>query len=354
MLALDARVAPFEPPRWARGGHAQTLLAHFAPSPRLPGWGLSSKESAFSSDGRLDEKWIVPVSGGDRVVAHYFAPHADEDPSTLVYLFHGLGGESHGSYMQRAAMAGLDLGFGAVIANHRGCGEGMELAVEPYHSGRAEDLGAVVAEGRRRFPRARHIAVGFSLSGNAVLLLAAGERADKNGVPDAAMSVNAPIELALASRAISHGINRVYDINFMIGMRAAAKARAERGGPAPRSLLSLNWRSTLWDFDQAYTAPASGFADRDDYYQRCSAFTHLANLRVPTVMLTSEDDPIVPVASYRRARLADCAFLRIERHGGHMGYFSARPTPFGTRRWLDWAIAEYVSALDRRVQSLRS
>jgi predicted alpha/beta-fold hydrolase len=61
--------------------------------------------------------------------------------------------------------------------------------------------------------------------------------------------------------------------------------------------------------------------------------------------LTAADDPFVPVESYERAELSPLAHMRIEAHGGHLGYLSALPTPLGTYRWLDWAIREYLQAL---------
>jgi predicted alpha/beta-fold hydrolase len=46
----------------------------------------------------------------------------------------------------------------------------------------------------------------------------------------------------------------------------------------------------------------------------------LATLQVPTSILTSEDDPIIPVADFRALQLPAQAELRIVRHGGHCGF----------------------------------
>ena len=346
MLALDVDLAPFRPPVWARGGHTQTLFAYMAPSPRLPGWGWKANEpdAKQADQDRLDQEWRIPVSGGDTLVGHFF----EGRKPVVVYLFHGLGGQSHGTYMQRAALVALDLGYSALVCNHRGCGLGAGLAREPYHSGRSDDLSMMIAEGRRRFPSHRHVAVGFSLSANATLLLAAGERVPPEGrLPDAAMAVNAPIELDRASEMLTKGLNRIYDATFMHELRRHVEVavQAPLKAPALDAVRKLGWLATCRDFDAAYTAPAGGFLDRADYYAKCSAFPKLAKIRIPTVVLTSEDDPFVPVDSYRRARFSDFAHVRIEPSGGHLGYWSGQATPLGTHRWLDWALHEYVRAL---------
>jgi uncharacterized protein len=54
---------------------------------------------------------------------------------------------------------------------------------------------------------------------------------------------------------------------------------------------------TLWDFDDAFTAPVHGFAGTDDYWARASAGPHLARIRIPALVLNARNDPFVPAAS---------------------------------------------------------
>ena len=82
-----------------------------------------------------------------------------------------------------------------------------------------------------------------------------------------------------------------------------------------RRVVDERWRDDLLDarprlprglslreFDHRFTAPHGGFADADDYYRRCSAGPHLKRVAVPTVIVTSADDPFVPVADLRTPR----------------------------------------------------
>ncbi len=300
-------------PFWAKSGHAQTILGHLLPSPRL---------------GTKGKQFRIPTEDGDQLVA--FVQEGGSD--TVVYIFHGLAGSTDSTYMHRTSLIAQQLGHTVVLVNHRGCGEGRGMAKGPYHSGRAEDLSAAIEVGRKIYPRRRHLAIGFSMSGNALLLLLSGQRGQT--LPDAAISVNAPIHLSLCSELLGQGLNRIYDLKFYIQCRKdliAGKGDQRLGIKVPRF-------STLFALDHIYTAPAGGFNSREDYYATCSTYEHLDKIKVPTIVFTAKDDPFVPVESYAAAKLSPNVHLHIEEYGGHMGYLSKDKTPLGTRRWQDYAI----------------
>jgi predicted alpha/beta-fold hydrolase len=327
VLKLDPCEAPF----WARGAHRQTILAHLIPSATLPSKG---------------EQIELHHEDGDRSVAYV----ARGNSNVVIYLFHGLTGSVDSSYMHRAAAVARAFDHTVIMVNHRGCGEGVGMARNPYHSGRAEDLSTAIVRGRKNFTKARHIAIGFSLSANALLLLLGGARGTEK--PDAAIAVNAPIDLEFCSRSLTRGLNRIYDSVFVGECKREIKVRPltqdeRRRYQVPRS-------STLYDFDRIYTAPAGGFASREQYYQDCSAGPWLGKIKTPTIILTSADDPFVGVDIYRNARPSPFVQLHIENTGGHMGYLSKRKngakvegpeSKFGVTRWLDQALAKGIKAL---------
>ncbi|MBP1628112.1 MAG: thioesterase [Holophagaceae bacterium] len=298
----------FLPPRWARWPHVQTVLAHLIPSPTpdLP-W----------------EREILPLADGESLSLRVCPGQG----STVLYLFHGLGGSARADYMRRTAVLGNARGWTVVAVDHRGAGEGRGLARKPYHSGATADLAAVLDWGRARWPQGRHLAVGFSISANMLLLLVG--RDQHLTQPDAAIAVNPPGNLEEASRRLRRGFNRVYDRRFVQLLRRDVEGR--EGRPLPPT-------PTLRHFDAVYTANRAGFRDRDDYYAQCSCGPHLGTIQVPTVIITSVDDPFAPASDL--GPVSPAVSLRVERFGGHMGYWAARPTPLGTRRWLDYALEE--------------
>ena len=220
---------PCLPPIWARGGHAQTLLGHLLPAPgprtrALPG---ARRRELELADGDRLAFLDVPGRSGVRV-----------------HLFHGLSGDVDAEYMRRTASALAGAGHGVWSVNHRGCGEGAGLAARPYHSGKTEDLQAVLALSREEAPHLAHLAIGFSLSANIALLYAARAIAP---ALDGLIAVNPPADLRRASVDVGRGLSRLYELRFTWRLRRALRAR-ERAGLAPRLRRSPSgprcWSST--------------------------------------------------------------------------------------------------------------
>ncbi len=324
MFKPQSNIISCQPPLWAKASHLHTIAAYLLASPLA---------RAF------DEKILVPVSGGDHLVSLYFKGKKN----ISIYLFHGLSGDSQSNYMQRTCVIAEALGAHVYITNHRGCGEGEGLAGEPYHSGRSDDMSHIISMGRERNPSHLHIAIGFSLSGNAVLLLAAKIRA--SAMPDAVISVNAPIQLEKAAKRLGKGLNLVYDQKFVVELKRAVQIR-EKNGPSRKTYKFPSLLST-YQFDAIYTGPASGFGTRENYYQTCSAAQYLADIQIPTLILTSEDDPFVDAEDFKSARISKSVQIQIQKFGGHLGYLNQKKLPVGEKRWLDYFLHEQISHLMR-------
>lgn len=314
---MNFKLQPCSKPFYAPSGHAQTLLGFLIPSQKL---------------GILGRRIDIELGDGDCLVGRLIEGHS----KTVVYLFHGLSGSIFSNYMGRTAILALNLGHSVMLVNHRGCGEGQGLARLPYHSGRAEDLSTVIAKGRELFPCHKHLAIGFSLSGNTLLLLLSGRRGKV--LPDYAISVNAPICLEQSALKLQEGFNWLYDKEFVRVCRKEVMRIHGNKFDFPRQM-------NLYEFDRLYTAPASGFNSREEYYQTCSTFQFIHEIKTPTFLLSAKDDPLVDCHSYDQVKLSSSVFLHLEEIGGHLGYLSGHKTPLGTNRWLDYALSEMIKAL---------
>jgi hypothetical protein len=97
---------------------------------------------------------------------------------------------------------------------------------------------------------------------------------------------------------------------------AAARIDVARAGRA--------W--TFREFDDAANAPLHGFAGAADYYARCSSLPVLSRIAVPTLCLSSLDDPFVPAETVERARRTASPAVRflVTEKGGHAGWVAAK------------------------------
>ena len=90
-----------------------------------------------------------------------------------------------------------------------------------------------------------------------------------------------------------------------------------------------------------------GFAGADDYYRRSSAGQLLAQIRRPCLILTSQDDPFVPISSFSNPAIRENPYIElvVARHGGHCAFISSEPGD--ARFWAENRVVEYC--LQRRI-----
>lgn len=347
------------------GGHGQTLLGHFLPTRPI--------------DRVETERVEMTTPDGDTLVGFLARPSKTPEVG-LLHIFHGLSGSSDSFYMPRAGHAALSLGYATILWNHRGCGAGRKLALEPYHSGRSDDLARAVAWGRKRFSAEgfHHGVLGYSLSANAACLLAArvvpsidssplGKRYFEStlggSLPDFVIAINPPFDLKKASERLSQGASRIYGQSFMPSLlecledRVAWKAESESRETyrmlAERARRTLSVFTDVGTFDAAYTGPAGGFRDHLDYYARASCGPYLENALVPLVVLSASDDPITHgFSDLDSSKLAEfknpLVLIDAQERGGHMGYVDSATliSPFKkTSRWLEDRIRLYLDFL---------
>lgn len=317
----------FKPAWWARGGHAQTLWGKFfRPRPPLP---------------TVVERWETP--DGDFLDVHRLAAPAG---SPRLLFLHGLEGTIRSHYVSGMFLEARRRGWGADLMIFRGCGDEPNRTRRFYHSGETTDLAFALDRIRAEFPASPIVLAGVSLGGN-VLLKFLGEMG--SALPDAiraAAAVSVPFDLEAGCRHISRGFSKVYDRHFLRTLRAKAVAKLERF-PGLFDRARLDRAESIYDFDDAVTAPVHGFVDAHDYYTRSSALGFLGRIRRPTFLLSAVDDPFLPPAVLDQVRAIAQGnpnlSLEFPAHGGHVGFVSGA-WPWRPRYYAEWRVCEFLAA----------
>ena len=315
----------FKPAWWAPGGHLQTVAGYYFPAP------AQLTPTHFHT---------VTLADGEALRLCENRPFENTLTRGIILLMHGLGGSAQSPYMRRAAALFQEHGWIVFRLNHRGCGEGRGLARKLYHSGKSDDVSAALQHVAKSYPALPIAAVGFSLSGNA-LLKVLGEKT--HPIPAnlrGAIAICPPINLSLCAIALARKSNWLYEQRFVHMVKTSLRERAEDFPDFPRPSFPGNL--TLRQFDDMYTAPLNGFASAEDYYQKCSARQFLANISHPTFLLASDDDPFIPVETFRDLPRHQFLQAQITRSGGHMGFVAAEKTPWGNRQWLEYTMVNWV------------
>lgn len=307
------------------GGHLQTIVPYFFRKVRAPAY---RRERIETADGDfVDLDWV---------------DGAPDRP--LVILFHGLEGSSRSHYARAMMHTVREAGWRGVVPHWRGCSGEPNRLPRAYHSGDHAEAGWLIealsrsagSPGRPvsadRPGPAPMFAVGVSLGGSALLNWLGRAGPDAKQWLNAAAAVSAPLSLRTGGEAIERGFNKVYTWNFMRTMRRKGLEKS-RQFPHHVDRDRIRRTRTLYDFDDAFTAPLHGFHSADDYWDRGSSLKWLKHIALPTLIINALNDPFMPFdALPERPVVSDAVTLELPAHGGHAGFLHG-PWP-GDPTWL--------------------
>ena len=320
----------FSPAWWLRGPHAQTLWSQY----------FRRRDPPEMRIERLE------MPDGDHLHLYHRDLGADRP---RLFLLHGLEGSVRSHYVQGFVRGAEARGWSSTLLVFRGCGPEFNMAPRMYHSGETSDLRHALRTLVSRHPEERLALAGVSLGGN-VLLKYLGE--NPAGVPAqvvGAAAVSVPFDLEAGSRFLQKGFAKVYDRHFLKSLRLKALRKLEQHPGLFDRDRALKAQS-IEDFDDAVTGPVHGFAGSNDYYTRSSSIHFLEEIAVPTLLLSAEDDPFLPVQVLHRVREVAARNPRLTvqftEHGGHVGFLAGN-IPFRPYHWAEGRVLSFFDTLLR-------
>lgn len=300
----------FRPPLWLRNAHVQSILA-----------------TTFVRRGRI-ERQAAPLVGAQRelllecgagVRLQCFIsspPHSNGKP---ILVLHGWEGSVESIYVLSLAQLLFERGFEVVRLNLRDHGETHHLNRELFHSCRLPEVIGAVQALQAHFPGRPLTGVGFSLGGNFLLRVAAAARESSVDLASviAISPVLEPAETLVALETAMPGYQGYF-------VRKWRRSLRKKQAAWPDSYDFADVSGDLREMTAQLVRRHSEFATLEDYLSGYSITgERLASLAVPAHILTSLDDPMIPVGGL--ARLARPAALRVTvtRYGGHCGFIES-------------------------------
>lgn len=258
----------------ALAGHYWTLASQFMlneSAPPAADWSVSVP----------DERWgKVRLTGRLR--------HEPDEPGCrrLALIVHGISGCAEVTPCLKAAAAAREAGWSSLRLNLRGCDR---LGDDFYHAGLSSDLAAALAS-PATVGYDQVAVVGFSMGGHLGIHLAASD-------PDprlvGVVAVCPPLDLVISSRFADGPARWPYRQYVLRGLREIYRPVAKRR-EVPVSFEEARRISTFHAWDHRIVAARWGFADAIDYYRRAGVAGRLERLAVPTLVVASTADPVVP------------------------------------------------------------
>jgi len=317
---------PYSAPRWLPGGHAQTiyplLIKSAAPNYRR-------------------ERWSTP--DGDFIDLDWVDGPAD---APLVVLFHGLEGSSRSHYAISLMHAVKRQGWTGVVVHFRGCSGEPNLLPRAYHSGDGAEADWILRRLRSNHPQRYIHAAGVSLGGNVLLKWLGEQGSAAASVITSAASVCAPVDLTASGFQLGQGFNRLYSWRFIRTLKRNAECKLAQF-PGCINAERMRTASSLYEFDNAITAPLHGFRDTEDYWLRASSKPLLRSIAVPTLLLNARNDPFMPPSILPLAHeVSGTVTLDQPAQGGHVGFVSGNLP--GQLEWLPQRLLRHFRMGDRQ------
>lgn len=326
--------ADYQPPRWLRNAHLQTLLGSSAMRQRMGGHQLAAS-------GAVTTAHLIDGGGGVRLQGLHSAVPGVE-PRGLALLLHGWEGSVDSSYMRLTAAHLLGQGFEVFRLNFRDHGGTHHLNEGLFHSNRIDEVVQASRDIARRFPLRPLVVGGYSLGGNFALRLAL--RAPAAGLSIAHVAVICPLlDPSRTMDAMEHGFAPYMRHFERRWRRSLERKRAlfPQQYDFDDRVLGLRMRPlTRWLVERN-----TDYGTLERYFDGYSiAGDRLAGLQVPASILMAADDPVIPIDDFSAAMLPANAQLEISPWGGHCGFLeNARLDGFG-ERWISQRLVDATAA----------
>lgn len=241
---------------------------------------------------------------------------------SIVIALHGLEGSSNSKYIIAITNQLNKNNFDVAAVNFRGCSGEVNRVLSSYHSGRTEDLNAVIQHIKNTNKYKNIILLGYSLGGNMTLKYLGEQAQNISKEISCAIAVSVPCDLASSSKALAKSSNIIYMKRFLRTLKSKTLLKLN---DFPDSFIDkkaiLNAKD-FYDYDSLFTAPANGFNSAEDYWEKSSSKPFLKNITVPTLLITGQDDTFLleECFPYEIAKHHDYLFFEAPKFGGHVGF----------------------------------
>ncbi|MFC0184402.1 hypothetical protein SAMN04515674_10281 [Pseudarcicella hirudinis] len=283
------------------------------------------------------ELWDGDFLDLDWSYADFSLPASLNKTSKLVILTHGFLGNTSRPYILGSVKAFNKVGWDALAWNHRGLsGESNRLERLTTHGG-SDDLEAVINHALSLHKYHEIVLVGFSKGGNISLKYAGEKNACIPKEIKSVVAVSVPADIQGSVNAM--GKEGFYTNRFK---RKLLKFLKNRPTLVSSELLNdFEKFRTLDDFTEHYVAPLHGMRDAREYYDQCSARHVVNDIKVPSLILNAQNDPVLSdsCALLDVAAQSDYIFSEVPKFGGHCGFYESNNDDL---YWVDKRIVSFV------------
>lgn len=317
----------FKPPFYIKNRHIQTIL--------------SSKRKAIIGDMVQNETAVTLTVKTDETVylTGLFSPQLQQAAKGLVILLHGWLGNAQSTYMLGRGEQLYQQGYEVFRLNLRDHGPSVGLNKGIFHGARLEEAFQAVKQITANYSGLPTTLIGFSMGGSFALRIGWRESLEAQKIANLKqiIAICPSVNPEHVTRAIDN--SNIYRRYFIKKWKKNLIDK-QRFFPELYDFNSILLKKNTWQMTEELITKYSEFKDIDTYFAEYHFSPEkLKTVRVPMTIVTSEDDPVIPVRGFNELKnINPLLNLQITHHGGHVGYLCN----FKGDSWLDVILPELI------------
>jgi predicted alpha/beta-fold hydrolase len=323
----------FQPPRWLRGRHFQTIL------PSLPWRAARVTRRALPLIASAEEL-LLDCGDGVKLQAFHSSParRGKAPGNRLAVLLHGWEGSADSTYMLSLGQTLFEQGLEVVRLNLRDHGATHHLNRELFHSCRLPEVVGAVLALARRFSGLPLVLGGFSLGGNFMLRVAAHREARDLRI-ERVIAISPLLDPAVTMTTLERGFP-VYHGHF-VRKWSRSLAKKQMAWPDHYDFEDLLRVRSLREMTRQLVLSHTEYPTMEAYLAGYAIVgDRLTTLSAPATVLTALDDPIIEHGDLSRMARAPGLDIITTAHGGHCGFIEHLG---GAGNWVDRSVVKLLS-----------
>ena len=312
----------FNPPFYLRSTFAQTLLA-------------SNKLSTWGKNAMLDcAKEVILNPMDDVRLQGFYSLQPNGGAKGVFMLLHGWEGSVNSAYVLRTGRFLYQNGFSVFRLNYRDHGETHHLNPGLFYASLLDEVFGAVRSVSQYESGLPFYVVGFSMGGNFALRIARKH----TGSPIENLKHVVSISPVLDPEKSTNAIDKNLPLRKYFRRKWSRSLRKKQAiFPNLYDFNEILKLETIAEMTEVLIRRYSEYESSSDYFRHYAVTGDaLANLSVPTTIITAQDDPIIPVADFYDLKLSLSTNLVVHPYGGHNGFLET----LSGRAWYERKIVE--------------
>lgn len=236
----------------------------------------------------------------------------------LAIILHGWEGSADSLYVLSSGQRLLADGFDVFRLNFRDHGDTQHLNKALFNSTRLQEVLEAVKYLCAKFGGAHNLLCGYSLGGNFCLRVANLAKAENIGI-DQAIAICPLIHPPTTMKQLNSGFP-IYEKYFVKKWKRSLYKKLQYHAHLNYG-KALQKLTTLDQMNEFFVVDHTDYATTDEYFEAYSILDDALNtLTIPTTIISSLDDPIIPAKQLSRLFLSPFLTIELQKYGGHCAF----------------------------------